>query len=417
MKRIRAVRRERSTGGPVGRALVVVLPGLWSGSVVALGHVVPGRVHVVQLLAATPVLACAVSGRRRCVLVGGACALIALFPLSRAGRNLCFELEFGHVLAITSVIGAAYLVTGRRARLTRELERTREVAVAAQGVLLRPLPRRVGTFAVAGTYLSASRGARIGGDLYEVLSTPYGVRVVLGDVRGHGLSAVGTVAALLGCFREAAHDEPELAGVLRRMDRAFTRHLRERALGEHPASGAAEPPVVRDAPDAEEFATVLLVQLGPEGRLSVLNCGHPWPYLIDAGAARTAPSVAPLTTDEAMPPLGVLDEVAARPDVVVRRLPPGRTLFLHTDGAQEARDASRAFFPLVRVLGRAARHARADGAIDPALLVGTTQSALEAHVDGRLSDDVALLALARDPERDPAVRDGEARHSAAGAPL
>ncbi len=408
MNRIRAVPGEHPGPSPVGRALIMVLPGLWTGSVVALRYVVPGRVHVVQLLAAAPVIACAGSGRRRCVLVGGGCALIALFPLSD-GRHGGFELEFGHVLAIASVIAASYLVIGRRARLTRELERVREVAVAAQGVLLRPLPRRLDDLAVAGDYLSSSRGARIGGDLYEVLATPYGVRVILGDVRGHGLSAVGTVAALLGCFREAAYDEAELTGVLRKLDRALGRHLRERSRAEHPAAGPDEP----QAPVAEEFATVLLLELAADGELSVLNCGHPWPHLIDVTPA-SAPWIEPLTTAEAMPPLGVLDAVAARPALHQARLRPGQTLFLHTDGADEARDAARAFFPLAEALGTAARYATADGVLDPGLLVSATRAALMEHVDGRLSDDVALLALARDPGPLPWPRDGEAPRPAAG---
>ncbi|CAL9323188.1 hypothetical protein SUDANB51_01556 [Streptomyces sp. enrichment culture] len=64
-------------------------------------------------------------------------------------------------------------------------------------------------------------GAAIGGDLYEVVATEYGVRAVMGDVRGHGIGALGTVAAVLGCFREAAHDEKDLGGVLRRLERAL----------------------------------------------------------------------------------------------------------------------------------------------------------------------------------------------------
>ena len=40
---------------------------------------------------------------------------------------------------------------------------------------------------------------------------PFGVRVLIGDVQGHGLAAVGTVAALLGAFREGVLDDAELA--------------------------------------------------------------------------------------------------------------------------------------------------------------------------------------------------------------
>lgn len=103
-------------------------------------------------------------------------------------------------------------------------------------------------------------GAAIGGDLYEVVATEYGVRAVMGDVRGHGIGALGTVAAVLGCFREAAHDEKDLGAVLRRLERALDRHLRQ----EH--QGCA----------AEEFVTLLLVEIRPDGEMLALNCGHPF---------------------------------------------------------------------------------------------------------------------------------------------
>ena len=412
MNRIRTMTGERAGASVFTRALIFVLPGLWVGSVVALGSVVPGRIHVAQLLAAAPAIACAGSGRRWCVLTGGGCALFALFPLSNASGPEGYEVVLGHVMAILPVIGASYLITGRRARLTRELERVREVAVAAQRVLLRPLPRRVESLSVASDYLSATCGAQIGGDLYEVLATPHGVRVILGDVRGHGLSAVGTVAALLGCFREAAHDEAELTGVLGRLDRSLARHLRERARTEHPAVALAEPLV----PVAEEFATVLLLELRPDDGLSVLNCGHPSPYLIDIGPDGL-PQVTVVRTEEPMPPLGVLDPGTLTPRVQHSRLLPGQALFLYTDGAEEARDASGGFFPLSPALHNAARCAVADGPLDPAVLVGTTRAALLDHADRRLADDVALLALCREPLCAPQPRDDPADRPAAEAQL
>lgn len=58
---------------------------------------------------------------------------------------------------------------------------------------------------------SAVGEARIGGDLYEVVSAPgSGLRVIVGDVQGKGLEAVETAAKVLGAFHEAAHDEPGL---------------------------------------------------------------------------------------------------------------------------------------------------------------------------------------------------------------
>ncbi|AEW97574.1 MULTISPECIES: PP2C family protein-serine/threonine phosphatase [Streptomycetaceae] len=364
------------------RGWLRAVPVAWIAVVVALEAVAPGGDRLVPLLAVAPAMACVGGGRRHCAVLAAGCAVLALVPLR---PTVPYEAasRIGTALTVVAVITAHFLIAGRRARLVGELERTREIAAAAQQAVLRPLPGRLEGLAVAGDYLSASRGAQVGGDLYEVLSTPYGVRAVLGDVRGHGLAAIGTVAALLGSFREAAHDEADLGGVLARLDRAFARHLRERTH-----DGAAES-------TAEEFATLLLLEVGSDGALSVLNCGHPWPYLIGGGHG-PAPWVVPLSTAEPHPPLGLCELRAARMAAERGRLALGQALFLHTDGAVEARDASGAFFPLHRELAAAAPAAFRHGALSPPLLVEAVRAALLRHAAGRLADDVAVLVLSRD---------------------
>ncbi|GGT45174.1 PP2C family protein-serine/threonine phosphatase [Streptomyces purpureus] len=279
------------------------------------------------------------------------------------------------------------LVLGIRRGLARELRQVREVARATQRVLLRPPPPRLDGLTLAATQLSASRASEIGGDLYDAVATPHGVRVVIGDVRGHGLAAIGAVAALLGSFREAVHDETELAGVLRRMDRAHHRHLRERARDEHPASGARAP----EHPAAEEFVTVLLLEIRPEGDVLALNCGHPWPYRLHRGAH-------PVQAGDTLPPLGVLPLPAELHPHRCPRLLPGEALFLHTDGAEDARDPRGRFFPLATVLGEAA----AGTPVSPTAVVHRVHAALLRHTGGRVTDDVALLAVRNDRSRVPA---------------
>ncbi|WP_368661681.1 PP2C family protein-serine/threonine phosphatase [Streptomyces sp. NA02950] len=359
--------------------------------------------RVIQLLAAAPAIACAFTGNRLCMLLGGASALFALVPLGipapeNSADALCARV--GACAAILTVVAAGYLTTGRHSRLVRELERAQEVAAAAQQAVLRPLPPRLEGIELAGGHLSVSRGAAVGGDLYEVLATPYGVRVIIGDARGHGLAAIGTVAAVLGSFRDAAHEERALDGVLRRLDRALERHLRERA------GGAYAP----ESPEAEEFVTVLLLEVGPDGEVTALNCGHPWPYRLleqtvgPATARQTAPG-------EVLPPLGLFPLPAELPLVHCAPLPAGDALVLHTDGAEDARDPGGAFFPLRRALMEAA----GPGPLVPAAVVEGVRSAVLRHTGGRLADDVALVALRNDrrpPSATPSlsVPAGDARH-------
>ncbi|MFI1432771.1 PP2C family protein-serine/threonine phosphatase [Streptomyces lydicus] len=370
------------------RAFVFVLPGLWVLGVVGweLCHPTSGR--LLQLLAAAPAIACAGTGRRQCVLLGGVCALAALVPFGAAEPAAGWAGRAMTCGAILAVVGASYLTAGRRKRLLRELERTREVAATAQQVLLRPLPARIDGMVLAADHLSASEGAVVGGDLYEVLGTRHGVRAVIGDVRGHGLEAMSTVAAMLGSFREVVHDEPELAGVLRRLERSHQRHLRERGRAEHPAGGA-EPA----GPLAEEFVTLLLVQIAPDGSVTALNCGHPWPYRIGSR------EVVPVAPGEPMPPLGLFPLPEELSTVGCGRLEPGEALFLHTDGAVDTRDAAGAFFPLTTQLCSSVEAATASCVPSPSGVVGDVREALLRHSGGRLTDDVALLMLCNDRMR------------------
>ncbi|MEU0741996.1 PP2C family protein-serine/threonine phosphatase [Streptomyces sp. NPDC006134] len=300
--------------------------------------------------------------------------------------------------AVLFVVGTGLVLHIRRT-LLRELRQARRIAGAAQGVLLRPPPPRIDGLSVAAAQLSADPGAAIGGDLYEAVATEYGVRVVMGDVRGHGIAALGTAAAVLGSFREAAYDEPELDRVLRRLDRALARHLRERARAEHPSSGL--PPA---NPVAEEFVTVLLLEIGPDGEVRALNCGHPWPYRL------AGPRAEPLACAEPLPPLGLFPLPAELPVTPCGRLLPGEALLLHTDGAEDARDAEGRFFSLPEVLAHAVRDPQAP----PQALLTTVLTALLRHTGGAPSDDVALLML-RNDRAPTAPPDGGPRGTAARA--
>ncbi|MFJ9417532.1 PP2C family protein-serine/threonine phosphatase [Streptomyces sp. NPDC101227] len=381
------------------QVFVLVLPGVWVLAVVSWELCRPSSGQLLQLLAAAPAIACAGTGRRQCVLLGGACALLALVPFGAVEPAAGFGTRAATCGAVLAVICASYLTAGRRRRLLGELERSREVAGAAQRVLLRPLPSRIDGMTLAAGHLSASEGAVVGGDLYDVAGTRYGVRAVIGDVRGHGLEALGTVAAMLGSFREAVHDEPELGGVLRRLERAHQRHLRERAGTGQPAG-----------PAAEEFVTLLLLEVDRDGAVTALNCGHPWPYPVGGPAAASeaaqeaAAEAVPLSSVEPMPPLGLFPLPDELPTVDCGRLGPGEGLFLHTDGATDTRDAAGEFFPLARELRRAdGRPGRS-----PAGLVEDVRQALLRHSRGRPTDDVALVVLCHDRPGVPAAPPGPA---------
>ena len=71
---------------------------------------------------------------------------------------------------------------------------------------------------VSTWYESPVDVATVGGDCYEVLETAHGTRLIIGDVRGHGLPSVRLAALVLGAFRVLAHIEADLAKIARELD-------------------------------------------------------------------------------------------------------------------------------------------------------------------------------------------------------
>ncbi|MGW4049744.1 MFS transporter [Streptomyces sp. NPDC004779] len=267
------------------------------------------------------------------------------------------------VIVALAVGAAAGAVAWSRREQTERLTRTRETATALQCAVLHPIPARLGGLRLAGLYHPATAGTAIGGDFLEAVDTPYGTRVLIGDVRGKGLQAVQTVTDLLGCFRSQAHETEDLGEVAACLDRQVQRAA-----------------TARD--DHELFATALLLQhSGGSPDLHAVNCGHLAP--LEVGPERTrelhVPAVLPLG-------FGLLGAAGAvRPHRL--DLAPGATLLTHTDGLSEARNSTGEFYPLAERLADACPR---------------TPDDLVRHLDDdvrdwthHLADDIAVIALGR----------------------
>ncbi|MFJ9376454.1 PP2C family protein-serine/threonine phosphatase [Streptomyces sp. NPDC101455] len=347
-------RRGWLRGAPAPR-WVRVLPGALVVGVGVATLVSPHSLDIGFLLGAIPPLAGLSYGPLATALMGGATVgllTVPAFHLNDPGETDLLTVLFVAVLSV--------FVSFVRSRRDAQLDLERTVAEAAQRAVVPPLPERVGPVGCAGLYRAAQRGTLVGGDFFDVRDGPYGVRAVMGDVQGHGLSAVATVASLLGAFREAVLDLPDLEAVAARLDR---RLVVDSARSAH----------------AELFATAVLLEFTADAdAVRIVACGHPSPVLLRAGRV-TEIDV------EAWTPLGLGLSDAGPLSGVTVQLRPGDRLFLASDGVWEARDTDGAFYPFSERLAQLADE-------EPVLMTERVWADLLRY-SPEIRDDVTMLVL------------------------
>ncbi len=331
-----------------------------------LDYNTPPHFSAEALYTAAPMSAAALLSLRATILAGiGACAadfaLLTHFGLmdDSGGRS--------ELAAVATVSAFAVVVSRLMYYSDVRLQSARGIALAVQRAVLPEPPESIGPLRIAVRYQSAVKDAQIGGDLYGVQDTPYGVRCVVGDVRGKGMEAVKAVDVALGAFREAAEEEPTLAGVTARVDRAMVREAERRAGIER----------------IEGFVTAVLAEIPHSGDgLRLINRGHPAPLLLHGGAVRSLPPSDPRL------PLGLADLGAGEDRTDTVPFPAGATLLLYTDGLTEARDRAGVFYdPVTGLAGREVS--------GPDALLDAVLSDVGRHTGGRITDDMALLAVTR----------------------
>lgn len=335
---------------------VRVLPPALLAGVCAATLASPRPLDIGFLLGAIPPLAVLSYGPVGTALLGALVVSVLVAPAFRLNDPGTTDL-----LTVSFVAALSVLVSFVRSRRDAQLVTERAVAEAAQRAVVPPLPERVGPVGCAGLYRAAQRGTLVGGDFFDVRRGPHGVRAVMGDVQGHGLSAVATVASLLGAFREAVLDEPDPESVAARLDRRLV------------VDSA-------DVPHAELFATAVVLEFSADARaVRIVVCGHPAPLLLRDGRVVELEVTAGV-------PLGLgLSGTGPAVGITVP-LRAGDRLFLASDGVSEARGADGAFYPLLdRLTGFADD--------DPAVMVRHVWRDLTGYCGKTVQDDVTMLVL------------------------
>lgn len=351
---------------------LVAVPIAWMVAVFVIDVLAPPDIHLGPLLVAAPAITASFGGPRTVGLVA-ALAVVAQAAIGvlRDPDTLLSANHQAQIIALVLVGTSLVIFCVLRERRARELTQVRYVAEAAQRVVLPPLPKQLGPLRVASLYLAAEAEAQIGGDLYAAARTASGTRLIIGDVRGKGMTAVNDAAFLLGAFRAADHGRASLSELVTNLDRSVRWDLTEQGETDR-SKEAFITAVVLDIPDRD-------------GRVEMIACGHPPPVVLRNGRPTRTDALQPA------PPLGLGELARPRHHVDSFLFEPGDLLLLYTDGVTEARDATGAFYPLSeRITGWTER--------DPDAFLRRLRRDLLHYVGGYLDDDAAMIALGRPDE-------------------
>lgn len=230
------------------------------------------------------------------------------FPYPVDGREVVIDVsatEFrGGVMVTWRDVTARHLLVRQRVQLDQDRRRIRRMQ---RTFLPRALPRVAGV-ELAAQYLSADGDDTIGGDWYDAVVVGDELVLVVGDVAGHGLTAVETMGIARFTARAYAIEDPDPQRIMERLS-AYAAHAQATT-------------------GVEVFVTCVAVRYAPATRtLRWSSAGHPPPLLV-------APDGGRLLESPHGPPLGTPH---ARYTDSERVLDPGDTLVLYTDGLVERR--------------------------------------------------------------------------------
>jgi PAS domain S-box-containing protein len=294
--------------------------------------------------------------------LGGAITSLLAVPLVDGGRVIGsiqvgtltrrdFDGETVGLLRLAA--DRAGLAIGR----TRLYERERRIAQELQRSLLPKRLPDVAGVALGARYEPGENGTAVGGDWYDAIALPSGrVALAIGDVVGRGIEAASTMGQMRSALRAILMQADDTGKMADRLNR-FTF-----ALGS----------------DEAIMTTVVMAILEPgTGILRFTNAGHPPPLLVGADGS------AGYLDEPPSPPMGVL--ATPRYKQHTRRLEPGATLVLYTDGlVEESTEVLDVGLERLRVAATAMGH---DVERSCELLLDSVRD------DTARSDDVTLLVV------------------------
>lgn len=215
-------------------------------------------------------------------------------------RDLEFLGSISEHMAIAMENATLHMELLEKQRMEQELQLGREI----QSRLLPSPPVDVAKTQLAALNIPCYE---VGGDYYDFLELPDGdVGLVIGDVSGKGVAAALIMSSIQAALRVAAPIEDDLARLMQRLNALIFRSARGR-----------------------KYVTFFFGRYTPStGELRYVNAGHNPPLIANGSGLTELQSTGR--------PIGILAESHYEEKTVT--MPPGSTLFLYTDGLNEAND-------------------------------------------------------------------------------
>lgn len=215
-------------------------------------------------------------------------------------RDLDFLSGISDHMAIAMENATLHIELLEKQRMEQELQLGREI----QSRLLPSPPVDVSETQLAALSVPCYE---VGGDYYDFIELPDGdIGLAIGDVSGKGVAAALIMSSVQAALRVAAPIEDDLARLVQRLNALIYRSARGR-----------------------KYATFFFGRYTPKsGHLRYVNAGHNPPFIATADGLRELGSTGK--------PIGILPD--SRYEEATVELPPGSTLFLYTDGLNEAAD-------------------------------------------------------------------------------
>jgi len=213
-------------------------------------------------------------------------------------RDLEFLNGISDHMAIAMENATLHLELLEKQRMEQELALGREI----QSRLFPSAPSDIAGIELAAYSLPCYE---VGGDYYDFIELPNGdLGLAIGDVSGKGVAAALIMSSLQAALRVAAPLEDDLPRLVRRLNALVYRNTR-----------------------ARKYVTFFFARYTPStGTLRYVNAGHNPAFVIGDGD--------PVELWSTGRPIGIMPDATYEEGSV--QLAPGSTLFLYTDGLNEA---------------------------------------------------------------------------------